>query len=127
MPSDLPSGMYAEAYAAVSLKTTATKFPVNLEPVSNSTLKVFPSRIILVVEAITETEPEKATDCGCEALGDFHEQKRVLEEFSYCSLIRTSDPEIKAYTIEEDEEVSLEDFINVSPVIKKPILDLFAR
>lgn len=119
MPFPLES--YVEAYATVGLPTVEPNYPISL--VSSQGRLTFPERLILVVNLKKETELENEKECGCEAMGNFHEQNRILEEFSYISIIRTSDPEIQSFTLEETDEISLGDIINLAPGFGKGILD----
>ena len=117
-----PKGKFREAYVVPGIETVESKYFISLVSDGEGNFS-FPSRLIIVVETGNDAQNEKhEQDCGCEALGNFHEQKRILEEFSYCSIIRTSDPEIKAYTVEEQDEISLADFIQTAPGFGKDIL-----
>ena len=67
-----------------------------------------PSRLIVVISGDSETDKEKECKCGeCNDL-NFHE-KKVLEEYSYYTVVRTTEPSIIADTIEDEEEVDLDD------------------
>ncbi|HUM48202.1 MAG TPA: hypothetical protein PLD84_14830, partial [Chitinophagales bacterium] len=118
-----PKGNFREVYVVPGIKTVESRYDVSLVNEADGSFS-FPSRLIIVIETGNTIEIETpAADCGCEALGNFHEQKRILEEFSYCSIIRTSDPEINAFTVQEQEEVSLSDFISSAPGFGKGIFD----
>ncbi|CCG98746.1 hypothetical protein FAES_0735 [Fibrella aestuarina BUZ 2] len=122
---DYPAGVFTQAAAQVGLNLKHNPIPIKLDeqtriitdPDGDSTVTelVFPRRVILVAE-LAETpapDPETNCDCGCEA-GHF-EQKRVLEEFSFYTLVRTSEPAIKGYVIEEETELTLADILRHLP------------
>ena len=74
---------------------------------------MLPDRLILVINE-SNGEKEGCKDCGCSDL-NFHE-KKVLEEFSYYTVVRTTEPSIIADVLEEEKEINLEDIygINIS-------------
>jgi hypothetical protein len=74
---------------------------------------MLPDRLILVINESDE-EAGDGKDCGCNDL-NFHE-KKVLEEYSYHTVVRTTEPSIIADVLEEEIEINLEDIygINVS-------------
>src|SRR5205814_2451282 len=74
---------------------------------------MLPDRPILVIdESIDAGEnDESCKDCGCTDL-NFHE-KKVLEEYSYYTVVRTSEPSIIADVLEEEEEIDLQDIYGV--------------
>lgn len=70
-----------------------------------------PGRVILYLEENnTGTNPGEDCGCGCNDL-NFHE-KKVLDEFSYYTVIRTTEPLIKANQIKDVEEINAEDLLN---------------
>ncbi|MBL7791497.1 MAG: hypothetical protein JNK77_04175 [Saprospiraceae bacterium] len=122
---EYPIGYFKEANALIGLDLTENPIPIKLEEKlineidaqGNETEKkvlVFPNRLILIAELKLITAEEAATkDCGCHA-NEF-EDKRVLEEFSFYSLIRTSQPEIKGYVLEDEDELTLADVLGKLP------------
>lgn len=75
-----------------------------------------PERLILVISE--DADKEKACmECGCGDL-KFHE-KKVLEEYSYYTVVRTTEPSIIANVLPEEKEIDLEDIYGVN--IKVPI------
>lgn len=117
---EYPLGNFTEAVALVGLELAENPIPIRLsKKVVNqsgdpTTVLVFPPRMILIAElkeAIVSTED--AQDCGCSA-NEFGE-KKVLEEFSFYSLVRTSEPVIKGYVIEDEDEITLEDVLRNLP------------
>ncbi|MBO0933344.1 M23 family metallopeptidase [Fibrella aquatilis] len=124
---DYPVGTFIAATAQVGLNLTENPIPIKLEPqkrlVANPdggetevTELVFPRRVILVAnlaDATTPTPDAGDCDCGCTA-GEF-DQKRVLEEFSFYSLVRTSEPAIKGYVLEDEDELTLGDILRQLP------------
>jgi len=114
---DYPAGVFIQAAAQVGLSLKQNPIPIKLDeqtrlitdPDGNNSVteRVFPRRVVLVAELADTPPPDPDTtcDCGCEA-GHF-EQKRVLEEFSFYTLVRTSEPAIKGYVVEEETELTL--------------------
>ncbi|MFZ2157566.1 MAG: hypothetical protein WAV72_15795, partial [Bradyrhizobium sp.] len=72
-----------------------------------------PDRIILVINenVAPETDGAPAKDCGCTDL-NFHE-KKVFEEYSYFTVVRTSEPSIIADVLEDEKEVDLQDIYGI--------------
>lgn len=119
-----PQGKYRSAHALVGIESVSGKNNIGITLDNNENGEgVFPKKLLLVMEQgeINELLASKA-DCSCEDF-NLHGPKRILDEFSYYSIIRTSDPEIKAYSITETEEISLDDLLKVSPMSSNPIVD----
>ncbi len=80
-------------------------------------IKTLPEKVILF---INETDPkelgENDCDCDCKDL-DFHD-KKVLDEFSFYTVVRTTEPLIEAFEINDVEEVNLEDIVDDDPEIR---------
>ncbi len=72
----------------------------------------FPQQIILVVNKPVGVEDE---DCGCGDCKelDFHKPRKVLEEFTYYSIVRTTEPQIRGLTLMEDGKMRVSDFIDL--------------
>src|SRR6266536_700115 len=106
-----PNGSFQDAFALVGVKAKETKVHIKLDRIDEQK-NVFPQKLILIIELDEDTE-EQSTPCDgdCQDL-NFHQPKRILEEFTFYSVIRTSDPEIKSFTIKEQDELTLGDFIN---------------
>ena len=64
---------------------------------------MLPNRLILFINENSETADCK--DCECNEL-NFHE-KKVLEEFTYHTVVRTTEPSIIADTLEDEEEIDI--------------------
>ncbi|MET0500342.1 MAG: hypothetical protein ABW172_02340 [Candidatus Binatia bacterium] len=77
-----------------------------------------PRRLIIVIEG-SGKGAEKDDTCGCGDL-NFHE-KKTLEEYSYYTVVRTTEPAIIANTLEEEDEVDLDDIYGTSTGIKVPL------
>ncbi len=129
---EYPAGFFTEAVASIGLDLSENPMPIKLDTkkvkISNERgveeekdVLVFPRRAILVVD-VNENVADKinTTDCGCHA--DEFGKKKVLEEFSFFSLIRTSQPEIKGYVLEDEDEITLWEVLNNLP---SSVLDLF--
>lgn len=122
---EYPVDFFTEAVASIGLELTENPMPIKLvsqiikvknergEEEEKSVL-VFPRRVILVV-VTNENLAEKVEpiDCGCHA-SEFGE-KKVLEEFSFFSLIRTSQPEIMGYVLKDEDEITLWEILNNLP------------
>ncbi len=119
---DYPPGTYLQAAAQVGLDLKLNPIPIKLDEekrlVDNGdggqtqeTVLVFPRRVILVTDLreATQPTPDAESDCGCEV--SKFDQKRVLEEFSFYTLVRTSEPAIKGYVIEDEDEITLADVL----------------
>ena len=89
------------------------------------TTSMLPDRLILVIdESIHAGKTEEGcTDCDCTDL-NFHE-KKVLEEHSYYTVVRTSEPSIIADVLEEEEEIDLQDIFGVSGTVPLRVLKKF--
>jgi hypothetical protein len=82
---------------------------VRIEETNNTPLKIkIPNRLIIVISDKTETTKD---DCDCKndcAELNFFE-KKVLEEYTYFTVVRTTEPSIIVDTIEDEEEVDLDE------------------
>ena len=109
-PSDFKS--LTAARARVSL-THPVLIDIRLDPVSAGKGKL-PSRLILYFEhTAVEGEESHESECSC---GDctalnFHD-KKVLDEFSYYTLVRTTEPLIETYEIDDVDEIELDDLLD---------------
>ncbi|MCB0538904.1 MAG: hypothetical protein KDE33_15430, partial [Bacteroidetes bacterium] len=75
--------------------------------------KFFPAKFILVIDPSLANDGEDDCDCGdCKEL-DFHKQRKVLEEFSYYSIVRTTEPQIRGYTLLEGGKMDVGSFIDL--------------
>lgn len=115
----LPTTPFAAAQASIGIALANNSIPIPLTFSEEGGF--FPKRLILVFES--EVSEEDHEDCGCEQ-SMYKSQGRVLEEFSFYSVVRTSDPEIQAYNIVEEEEISLEDITNIIPGLFFPLFDV---
>lgn len=100
------------ARARVSL-THPVLIDIRLDPVSAGKGKL-PSRLILYFEhTAVDGEESHESECSC---GDctqlnFHD-KKVLDEFSYYTLVRTTEPLIETYEIDDVDEIELDDLLD---------------
>lgn len=117
---DYPTGAFVEASAYVGLELANNPIPIRLdadpEPIDGEPRRVFPRSVILVAEFPASAPTPEATggaDCHCDAnrFGD----KRVLEEFSFFSLVRTSEPAIQGFVLADEDEITLEDVLRKLP------------
>lgn len=124
---DYPAGVFSEVFAQVGVSLTVNPVPVRLDesiPVDGvESSLVFPKRMLLVVEILAEAGSELADnddECGCNSI-DF-DKKRILEEYSHFSLVRTSEPAISGYVIPDEEDfLTLEDVLAQLPINKVEI------
>lgn len=117
---DYPVGFFVEASAYVGLELSNNPIAIRLEPEPEPTdggaRLVFPRSVILVAEfpaSAPAPAAEGEGDCHCNAnrFGD----KRVLEEFSFFSLVRTSEPAIQGFVLADEDEITLEDVLRKLP------------
>ncbi len=116
-----------EGKVRVSKDNFEKEFPVKLiEKTENDVQKsMLPERLIIAInEDKTEKEDEEGcVECGCSDL-NFHE-KKVLEEFSYFTVVRTTEPSIIADVLEEEKEVNLEDIYGVNITVPFSVFTKF--
>lgn len=117
---DYPLGNFTEASAYVGLDLVVNPLPIRLEPDPNAVViegephLVFPRNVILVAELPASVPaPTAANDCDCKAT-EFGE-KRVLEEFSFFSLVRTSEPAIQGFVLTDEDEITLGEVLHKLP------------
>lgn len=126
---EYPEGNFSYAAARIGLDIIENPIPIRLDRVisdGEQSALVFPRHVILVAELGNIAEiPEK--ECGCQEI-DMQDNKRILEEYSFFSLIRTTEPEIRGFILEEDDEITLGEVLNKHPIkiweIIDPILKL---
>jgi hypothetical protein len=70
---------------------------------------MIPSRLILVINKDDATADDNG--CGCSELNFF--EKKVTEEYSYYTVVRTTEPSIIADVIEEEDEIDLDDLYGI--------------
>ncbi|HLO79666.1 MAG TPA: hypothetical protein VK166_01835, partial [Chitinophagaceae bacterium] len=101
------------AKAVISKEDKVWEQPINLirkeEAGIDTTVKTkIPGRLIIVISDKAETTKD---DCDCK--NDCNElnffEKKVLEEYSYYTVVRTTEPSIIVDTIEDEEEVDLDE------------------
>ena len=104
---EYPDGRFLNAAARVGLKVIQNPVPIRLEKTSEPDVMIFPTNVIVVVELEKSDQTGEPSDAGCKEL-DVHEPKRVLEEYSFYTLVRTTEPEILGYVLEEKDDISLD-------------------
>ena len=139
-----PVGSYRDAYAAVAVDGGSQDQPIHLTDDGR-----FPDSVILVVE-LPEASPldESDDDCDCHVgpgepprspdktdlaradgtfsadrggrCVDFTKPDRTLEEFSYSYAVRTTEPEIRGFTLDEPPRVNLGSVIPFLPAFTGP-------
>ena len=111
-PGDHAKILSAKAQVAVA---GDPEIPVRLQfseaAGGDQTTGQLPERVILYLENSAAAGEAGADDCGCGCSDlNFH-NKKVLDEFSYFTVVRTTEPLIKATEISDVEEVQLSDLI----------------
>ncbi|MCP3941875.1 MAG: hypothetical protein GY710_10380 [Desulfobacteraceae bacterium] len=85
----------------------------NGEPVISKKL-FFPASIILVVDSDLE-DVEECNKNNCNDL-NFHKHKKIIDEFSYYTVVRTTEPSIQGYTLEEDAQMTVAQILDIIPL-----------
>ncbi|WMJ75087.1 DUF2272 domain-containing protein [Cytophagaceae bacterium ABcell3] len=123
---DMPKLYFTGAFARIGLSTNnhPTDVPVRLEKDRVWLMKdekavmeeklFFPANMILVVQAEDE-EKKKETCSECETQ-NYLRPKKAVDEFSFYTVVRTTEPDIQGYTFEEDGEVSVQNIIDIVPL-----------
>lgn len=106
-----PKTTFTEAYATVGLPDIGS-VPIRLRFEGTGDNGFFPKNLILVVDAPAKEDCDE--DCQCQSLNVLG-KKQVLEEFSFYSVVRTTEPEIKSVELIEEEEISLSTITNIVP------------
>lgn len=90
------------------------QIPIRLDPTAQGKGKL-PERLILYFQpdAAGNGDAGAAADCECEDCTDlnFH-QKKVLDEFSYYTVVRTTEPLIETYEIGDVDEIELDELLD---------------
>jgi hypothetical protein len=89
--------------------------------VSNKSM--LPDRLILVIDEGVIGKDKGNKECSCNDL-NFHE-KKVFEEFSYYSVVRTTEPSIIADVIEDEREISLDDIYGINVKVPFSVFQKF--
>ena len=146
--ADLPrEDDYVEAFGVVGV---GYRVEINIPLVDGK----FPEKIPLIVEVPDEPEKEKEKECPClietprfpdiddltnspgtfsDDIGsgkcvDLTKPNRTIEEFSYYSVVRTTDPEIKGLTLSEPERLRIPvDVMKNLPFFTDPESELFKQ
>lgn len=100
------NGQFESAYALVGLKGG---FEVDIK-LTDSETNNFPEKLILVLDYEVE---EEEGDCGCDL--DFHRDKQILEEFSYYTVVRITEPKVKGLTLTDTPDIKVRDIIGDMP------------
>lgn len=121
---DLPQQSFTGAFARVGVKQGSKPFvdvPIVLDmaPVQRiiadevvTTNEGFlPGKILLVVGSDAPDKKPCCDDCA----QSFSRDRAVLDEFSFFTVVRTSEPEIRGYTLSENGEISIRDITDLVP------------
>ncbi|WP_374077820.1 helix-hairpin-helix domain-containing protein [Bdellovibrio bacteriovorus] len=109
------SGYFESAYALVGLKGESE---VDIK-LSDSDTDNFPEKLILVIDY----EAPETEDCGCEL--DFTRDKQILEEFSYYTVVRITEPKVKGLTLTDTPDVKVRDLLGDMPWLLPGFLDSY--
>ena len=119
---EYPDEHFINAFARVSLNVIENPVPIRLQKTTEPDVLVFPTRVIVVVELADTHQTDKSLESGCKEL-DVHEPKRILEEYSFYTLVRTTEPEILGFVMEEEDDISLSDVLKGHPTRNPAIFD----
>ncbi|MBN8957211.1 MAG: hypothetical protein J0H17_11685 [Rhizobiales bacterium] len=116
------------AKASVSKDDFSAELPIRLvtapETANTPPTSMIPERVILVINESRDGEAAaEECDCGCGDL-NFYERK-VLEEYSYYTVVRTSEPSIIADVLEEEREIDLQDIYGVPGFVPLSVFKKF--
>lgn len=105
---DIERVLAARAIISNENKSWDKNISLITEAVAGSEFKksFIPPRVILSIDEEGQ-EDNKDCGCGCSDL-NFHE-KKVLEEYSYFTVVRTTEPSIIADILEDEEEIDLDE------------------
>ena len=102
----------AAAKARVSNDGVMVDLPIRIVVSGgDASIRRIPDRVILVLDERVEATTANDEPCGCNEL-NFHE-KKVLEEFSYYTVVRTSEPAVIADVIADEPDINLQDIYGV--------------
>ncbi len=127
--TDAPRAYYQDAYAKIGVPPKGNyvgevhTVPVRLEldqvlmvkdGVPSIEQRLFlPANLVLVIDTESE-DAEEADPNGCKV--DFHRKRMVVDEFSYFTVVRTTEPNIQGYTLEEDGEMTVQEVIDIASI-----------
>jgi hypothetical protein len=108
------------AKASVSKGEFSSEVPIRLvgagETASGPATSRIPDRLILVIAPNAASADGTGTDdCGCSDLNFL--TAKVLEEYSYYSVVRTTEPSIVVDVLEDEPEIDLQDIYGVPIVV----------
>lgn len=122
-PADI--GRLIAAKVVVSKDEKVWEQPIQLDTltvggIDTSVRKSIPRRLIIVIgDKLSDPAADAGSDCGCNDL-NFHD-KKTFEEFSYYTVVRTTEPAIIADTLKEADEVDLDDIYGTNTGLKVPL------
>ena len=99
------------AKATIDGEGLHAEVPIRLAPGPAPKSSRIPEHVILVIDGAAEAAADD-DDCGCSDLNFL--EKKVLEEHSYYTVVRTSEPSIIADVLEDQREIDLQDIYGVS-------------
>jgi|GEM_PF-2104675 len=143
---DYPRKNYKSALARIAIKkdkdSNATiqdkpiqlvKKEIRVVEKSNNTIKLvdreklfFPDHILLVIEEMHQEDEDckcNDTECGI----TFNHDGEVLDEFSFYSAVRTTEPNIQKYTLLDEGEVKIEDIVKESNLPQSDFANILHR
>lgn len=103
------------ARAQIALPNRIVPIPKNIRLIEQDDngrkYHTFPEKIILFIddEEVKDNESKNDCDCDCTDL-DFHD-KKSLEEFSFYTVVRTTEPLIEAYEISDVKKIDLKEIV----------------
>lgn len=112
-------GAFTQAYALVGMKGDS-KCAIKLKSTTGNN---FPEKLVLPIDY---KKAEDCDDCACDEL-DFHRKNQVLEEFSYYSVIRITEPKVKPLVLEDEPDVKLKDLLFDMPWLTGMVVDTYKK
>lgn len=119
-PADI--GRLVAAKSVVSKGSKVWEQPIQLHTVKADGIEIpdkkfIPRRLIIVInEDLSDASTESENGCGDL---NFHE-KKTLEEYSYYTVVRTTEPAIIVDTLEAEDEVDLDDIYGTRTGVQVP-------
>ncbi|MEO8770541.1 MAG: hypothetical protein ABI402_10665 [Ferruginibacter sp.] len=86
------------------------------------TKSMLPDKLIVVINEDVQTTTD-CKDCGCSELNFL--EKKVLEEYSYHTVVRTTEPSIIADVLEDEKEINLDDIYGVDITVPFTVFQKF--
>lgn len=111
IPSDLEKIKAARALIGLP-QVTSQNIRLIEQDINGNKILTLPEKIILFIDDEESDNKKDEDDCGCDCKNlDFHDIK-ALEEFSFYSVVRTTEPLIEAYEISDVKKIDLKEIVS---------------